>query len=63
MFCLSDELKRRRFGYLDKVSNFSLVYESGESDNSIYPGRSMYSEHTVNNAIVLFYQRVGRLSM
>ena len=34
----SGELKVLRFGYLDGDSNFSLVYETGESDDVLYPG-------------------------
>ena len=38
-FC-SGELERKRFGYLDRESNFSLIYDPMESDDSVYP--SMY---------------------
>ena len=27
-----------RFGYLDADSNYSLVYETGEDDSTLYPG-------------------------
>ena len=29
-----------RFGYLDRDSNFSLIYERGESDKSVFPGQT-----------------------
>ena len=35
---LSDTVSLKRFGYLDRDSNFKLVYESGESDTTLYPG-------------------------
>ena len=31
----------QRFGYLDGDSNYSLVYETGENDNTLYPGNSV----------------------
>ena len=34
----ADEIRKVRFGFLDQDSNFSLIYEEGESDNSLYPG-------------------------
>ena len=34
----ADEIKRVRFGFLDRDSNFSLIYEEDESDTSLYPG-------------------------
>ena len=34
------EVMVKRFGYLDIQSNFSLQYESGESDKTLYPGYS-----------------------
>ena len=30
-----------RFGYLDRDSNFSLVYERGENDDSLFPGTQL----------------------
>ena len=38
MKILSDAVSLKRFGYLDRGSNFKLVYESGESDTTLYPG-------------------------
>ena len=38
MKILSDAVSLKRFGYLDRDSNFKLAYESGESDTTLYPG-------------------------
>ena len=38
MNILSDAVSLKRFGYLDRDSNFELAYESGESDTTLYPG-------------------------
>ena len=34
------ELDTVRFGYLDGDSNFSLVYDPGESDQTLYSGKA-----------------------
>ena len=40
---LSGKVSLKRFGYLDRDSNFALVYEAGESDKTLFPGR--YYKH------------------
>ena len=38
VYFLSGELEGVRFGYLNVESNFTMVYQPGESDDTIYPG-------------------------
>ena len=37
-YIFSGELERVRFGYLNVESNFTMVYQPGESDDTVYPG-------------------------
>ena len=41
----SGEVRGVRFGYLDRDSNFTLIYDRGENEHSIYPG--IYYVHDV----------------
>jgi hypothetical protein len=51
----------KRFGYLDRDSNFTLVYETGESDKTLYPdgfppdGAPMIVVQGPHKALVVVY--------
>ena len=48
-YFFSGELEGVRFGYLNVESNFIMVYQSGESDDTVYPGIILFPHDMQTN--------------
>ena len=47
-------IEKKRFGYIDRASNYQTMYEDGESDETLFPGiHSFYIYNNILSSILI----------